>query len=83
MQCMGSHITVLKDEAVASLTIKPDSVVVDATVGSGGHTTEILKLLGTDGMLIGFDADKRALTLIEEELRKAKAKVHLKEANFS
>lgn len=55
-----NHITVLKDEAVKMLSLKKDSVVIDATYGAGGHGREICSQLGGDGIYVGIDADKTA-----------------------
>ena len=54
------HVTVLLHEAVALLEIKPDGLYVDATLGGGGHTGEILKQL-TTGTLYSFDQDDTAI----------------------
>lgn len=54
------HTTVLLQEAVEGLAIKPDGVYVDATFGGGGHSREILKQLGPKGMLFAFDHDSDA-----------------------
>lgn len=76
------HITVLLNEAVAALEVRPDSVVVDATLGAGGHASEILKLLGKEGTYIGLDADPSAIAEAKDVL-KGKAKIHLVHRNFS
>lgn len=55
------HITVLLNEAVEALQIKPDGVYVDATFGRGGHSKKILAALGEQGRLIAFDRDPRAI----------------------
>lgn len=55
------HITVLLNEAVAALAVKPDGVYVDATFGRGGHSRKILAALGAQGRLIAFDRDPRAI----------------------
>ncbi len=54
------HITVLKEEAVALLALRRDSVVVDATYGAGGHAREICSQLGPTGTYVGIDADQTA-----------------------
>lgn len=54
------HTTVLLQEAVAGLNIRPDGVYVDATFGGGGHSREILKNLGPKGTLFAFDHDADA-----------------------
>ena len=55
------HITVLLDEAVAGLAIKPEGVYVDATFGRGGHSRKILEELGAKGRLIALDRDLAAV----------------------
>ncbi len=54
------HTTVLLQEAVDGLAIKPDGVYVDATFGGGGHSRAILNQLGPAGKLIAFDQDADA-----------------------
>lgn len=56
-----NHITVLLQEAVEALAIKPDGIYVDATFGRGGHSRLILQSLGPQGRLIAFDRDPRAI----------------------
>lgn len=55
------HITVLLDEAVEALAVRPGGVYVDATFGRGGHSRRILAALGPAGRLIAFDRDPRAI----------------------
>ena len=55
------HIPVLLDEVLQSLNVRPGGVVVDATLGLGGHSAEILRRLGPQGRLICFDRDPEAL----------------------
>lgn len=57
----SAHITVLLEEAVAALAIKPDGVYVDGTFGRGGHSRKILRQLGAQGRLIAFDRDLAAV----------------------
>lgn len=57
----SSHITVLLDEAVHALAIKPDGIYVDGTFGRGGHSRKILAQLGDAGCLIAFDRDLSAI----------------------
>ncbi len=54
------HIPVLLKECIEGLNIKPDGVYVDVTFGGGGHSREILKNLGENGVLIAFDQDPDA-----------------------
>lgn len=78
MIMMEYHNPVLLKETVDGLNIKPDGVYVDVTFGGGGHSKEILKRLGPNGRLFGFDQDEDALandlkddrfTLIPENFR--------------
>lgn len=55
------HTPVLLNESVNALDIRPDGVYVDATLGGGGHTREILSRLGRNGRLLAFDQDEDAL----------------------
>jgi 16S rRNA (cytosine1402-N4)-methyltransferase len=57
------HTTVLLNEAVAALEIKPDGIYVDGTFGRGGHSRKILEQLGPKGKLIAFDKDPAAVAV--------------------
>lgn len=57
---MSYHNPVLLKESVDGLNIKGGEVLVDVTFGGGGHSKEILKRLGENGKLFGFDQDKDA-----------------------
>ena len=57
---MEYHNPVLLKETVDGLDIKPNGVYVDVTFGGGGHSKEILKRLGSEGKLFGFDQDEDA-----------------------
>ena len=62
------HISVLKEESIDGLNIKPDGIYVDCTTGGAGHSFEIVKQL-TTGRLICFDKDTDALTFAKEKLK--------------
>ncbi|MGG7058644.1 16S rRNA (cytosine(1402)-N(4))-methyltransferase RsmH [Clostridium nigeriense] len=55
------HVSVLLNECIEGLNIKENGIYVDGTLGGGGHSSEILKELSEDGLLIGIDQDKDAL----------------------
>ena len=59
----------LLDEVVEYLAPRPGDVVVDGTVGLGGHSTAILERIGSEGLLIGMDRDAEALEKARERLR--------------
>lgn len=54
------HVPVMLDACMEGLNINPNGVYVDVTFGGGGHSREILKNLGSDGVLIAFDQDPDA-----------------------
>lgn len=56
------HVTVLLQEAVDALRVKPSGTYIDGTFGSGGHSRLILEKLGKSGRLIAFDRDMSAVT---------------------
>jgi 16S rRNA (cytosine1402-N4)-methyltransferase len=76
------HITVLLDEAVEALALTPDSIVIDATLGSAGHAKAICAQLGKRGVYVGIDADPSAIALATPVLDKVKPKVVLAVGNF-
>ncbi len=55
------HTSVLLQECLDGLAIKPDGIYIDATFGRGGHSGEILSQLGEQGRLIAFDRDPQAI----------------------
>jgi len=63
------HIPVLLQESVDGLAIKPDGVYIDVTFGGGGHSREILRRLGKNGHLYGFDQDADAEKNIVDDSR--------------
>ena len=76
------HYSVLLDEAIAGLAIKPDGIYVDGTLGYGGHSSEILKRLNEQGHLYAFDQDKEALAYSKERLSKIGNNFTLVYSNF-
>lgn len=66
---MSYHSPVLLQESVDALSVKEDGVYVDVTFGGGGHSREILKRLGENGRLFGFDQDPDALGNVIDDVR--------------
>lgn len=64
------HISVMLDEAIDALKIKPNGIYVDGTLGRAGHSSEILKRLNKDGLLIAFDKDQEAIDKSQTKLSK-------------
>ncbi|MDO4815298.1 MAG: 16S rRNA (cytosine(1402)-N(4))-methyltransferase RsmH [Bacillota bacterium] len=76
------HISVLLDECIENLNIKPDGIYVDGTLGMGGHSEQILKRL-TTGRLIGIDRDESAIRRAGERLQEYSDRLTLVHSNFS
>lgn len=76
-----SHVSVMLDECIEGLDIKPDGIYIDGTCGGAGHSCEIAKRLTNGGLLLGIDRDPDAIAAASERLAPYNAKV-LK-GNFS
>lgn len=63
------HKPVLLDEVISGLNIKLGGIYVDCTMGGGGHSSEILKRIGSRGVLIGFDKDEDAIKTCKERFK--------------
>lgn len=66
------HKPVLLNECIEGLNIKKDGIYVDGTLGGAGHSSQIVKLLFENGMLIGIDRDEEALKAAKEKLKNYK-----------
>ncbi len=75
------HISVLLDECIEGLNIRPDGIYVDGTLGGAGHSSQIAKQL-TTGRLIGIDRDPVALKAASERLAPYMDRVTLVHSNF-
>ena len=76
------HVSVLLDECIDGLNIRPDGIYVDGTLGGAGHSSQIAAQL-TTGRLIGIDRDPVALKAAGERLAPFGDKVTLVHSNFS
>jgi len=76
------HVSVLLEECIEALAIKPDGIYVDGTLGGAGHSSRIVQKL-TTGRLIGIDRDTVALDAAGERLAPWKDRVTLVHSNFS
>ena len=77
-----SHKSVLLDECIAALAIKPEGIYLDGTLGGAGHSLEIVSRL-TTGRLIGVDRDRVALAAAQERLKDYLPRVTFVHSNFS
>ena len=75
------HVSVLLDECIEGLNIKPDGIYVDGTLGGAGHSSQIAKRL-TTGRLIGIDRDPVALKAAGKRLESYADRVTLVHSNF-
>jgi 16S rRNA (cytosine1402-N4)-methyltransferase len=69
------HVPVLLDEVLQFLNVRPGGVIADATVGLGGHSSEIAKRLGARGRLICFDRDPQAMELAKARMDEVRAEI--------
>ena len=63
------HTPVMLDEILDYLNLSPGKIIVDATVGTAGHSLEILERIHPQGRLIGIDRDQESLSVASERLR--------------
>ena len=79
-----SHKSVLLDETIDSLNIKPDGIYVDGTLGGAGHAYEVVKKLSDKGRFIGIDQDEDAFAAATEKLSifKDKIKIDIVKSNY-
>ena len=75
------HISVLKEEVIQNLNLKEDAIIVDATLGYAGHSTEILKKI-PKGFLYAFDQDKEAVLYSEKKLKEVGNNFEIIKNNF-
>jgi len=76
------HVSVLPEETLAALHIRPDGIYVDCTLGGAGHAGHIAAQLSSKGRLIGIDQDEVAIDAAQERLAAVKCGVTLVHDNF-
>lgn len=77
-----SHVSVLLDEVIEGLNIKPDGIYVDGTLGGAGHSSEVAKRLTEGGRLIGIDRDESAIAAASKRLEPYKDRVTIVRDNY-
>ena len=76
------HKSVLLEESIDALQIKPDGIYVDGTLGGGGHSYEICTHLSDNGRLIGIDQDEAAIEAATGRLERFKDRVTIVRSNY-
>ena len=81
MKKYNDHYSVLKNESIQLLNVKPNGTYVDCTFGRGGHTIEILKKLNSSGKIVAIDRDQEAIDFFNETIKDSR--VIIVKDNFS
>ena len=76
------HKSVLLNETIDGLNIKPDGIYVDGTLGGGGHAYEVCRRLGEKGSIIGIDQDAAAIEAASARLKDFGEKVTIVRSNY-
>lgn len=77
-----NHYSVMLNETVEGLNVKPDGVYVDGTLGGGGHAEKVLSMLSDAGRYIGIDQDNTALTFASKRLERFGNKFTAVKSNY-
>lgn len=70
-----THFSVLLNESLDGLNIKPDGIYIDGTFGRGGHSSALLKRLGENGRLIAIDQDPEAIEYANENIHDSRFEI--------
>lgn len=76
------HRSVLLEETIDGLAVKPDGIYVDGTLGGGGHSYEICRRLSENGRLIGIDQDEDAIAAASKRLEEFSDRVTIVRSNY-
>ena len=79
----AEHIPVLAERLAEQINLPPDGVMVDATIGHGGHSFLFGRKLGPEGVIVGLDVDKDSIRRAQFVLKTLACKVILLHSNFS
>ena len=77
------HYSVLLEETIKNLAIKPDGIYVDGTLGGGGHAYEVARRLSARGRLIGIDQDADAICAAGARLAEFADRVTIIRSNYA
>ena len=83
MEMEFNHYSVLLNETIEHLNIKPDGIYVDGTLGGGGHSYQIASRLSEKGRLIGIDQDADAIAAASERLAEFKDRITIIRSNYA
>ncbi len=75
------HVSVLLNETIEGLNIRPDGIYVDGTMGGAGHGSEICRRLSERGRYIGIDQDADAIQAATERLKAFESRVPIVRSN--
>ena len=78
-----NHTSVLLNECIEGLKIKPNGIYVDGTLGGAGHSIEICKKLSKDGLLVGIDQDQVAIEVSKKRLAPYEKQIQIIRDNYS
>ena len=76
------HQSVLLEETIRNLRVKPDGTYVDGTLGGGGHSYAVCQQLSAKGSLIGIDQDEAAIKAAGDRLKEFGEKVTIIRSNY-
>jgi len=76
------HTPVLLTQAIDGLALRQNAICIDATLGGGGHAEAILDAIGSQGRLLGLDADPEAVARVQTRLARFAGQTTLVQANF-
>ena len=83
MSEVALHVPVMLEEVLDYLKLSPGQIIMDATLGTGGHSEQILKRILPGGRLIGIDRDENSLAISKERLFEFKDNIEFVHANFA
>ncbi len=82
-EAVAGHIPVLAKTLIEQINLSPDAVMVDATIGQGGHSYLFGKTLGPGAVIVGLDMDKKSIHRAQSRLQDLACRVILIHSNFS
>tara|TARA_Y100000748_G_scaffold236319_1_gene200368 strand:- start:5314 stop:6207 length:894 start_codon:yes stop_codon:yes gene_type:complete len=81
-ELINVHIPVMSTQVLEYLNIQPDGFYIDGTIGAGGHATQILSKLSSEGKLIGIDRDAEVLEICYQRFRTSSDQISLHHSSY-